>query len=61
MTRQNATGTIPVRDPLAVVLELMQALAISVLDEHTDEAGLCVTCGWPGPVSPLWSLPTTWP
>lgn len=49
MTRRNATGMIPVGDPLSVVLELMRALAISVLDEHTDEAGLCVKCGsaWP--------------
>jgi hypothetical protein len=51
MTRCNARGMIPVRDPLPVVVELMRALAISVLDEHTDEAGLCVKCGRPGPVS----------
>lgn len=43
------TGTIPVRDPLPVVLELMRTLAISVLGEHTDKAGLYVVCGsaWP--------------
>jgi hypothetical protein len=51
MTRRNARGMIPVRDPLPVVVELMRALAISVLDEHTDEAGLCVKCGRPGSVS----------
>jgi hypothetical protein len=51
MARRNARGMIPVHDPLLVVLELMRALAISVLDEHTDEAGLCVKCGQPGPVS----------
>ncbi|MGH4017402.1 MAG: hypothetical protein ACRDSL_26445 [Pseudonocardiaceae bacterium] len=39
MTRQNTTETIPVRDPLPVALELMGALATSVLGEHTDEAG----------------------
>jgi hypothetical protein len=49
MTRNNATGMIPVRDPLPVVLELMRALAISVLIEHSDEAELCVKCrsAWP--------------
>ncbi|MGH3974220.1 MAG: hypothetical protein ACRDS9_12980, partial [Pseudonocardiaceae bacterium] len=45
MARQNTTGTIPVRDPLSVALELMRTLAISVLGEHTDQAWLCVVCG----------------
>ncbi len=49
MTRQNTTATICALDPLPVVLELMGALAISVLGEHTDDAGLCAMCGsvWP--------------
>ena len=38
MTRNNATGTIPVRNPLWAVLELVWALAISVLGGHTNEA-----------------------
>jgi hypothetical protein len=51
MTRRNARGMIPVHDPLPLMLELMRALAISVLDDHTDEAGLCVKCGRPGSVN----------
>lgn len=49
MTSHKATEPIPVPDPLPVVLELMGALATSVLGEHTNEAGLCVVCGsaWP--------------
>lgn len=39
MTRHNATGTATARDPLPVVFELMQALATSVLNEHTDKSG----------------------
>ena len=45
MARQNTTGTISVRDPLPVVLKLMRTLATSVLEEHTDQAGLCVVYG----------------
>jgi hypothetical protein len=45
MTRQNAPGLISIRDPLLIVLELMRTLATSVLDEHTDQAGLCVVYG----------------
>jgi hypothetical protein len=49
MTRRSVTGVIPVGDPLPVVLELMRAVAISVLNEHGNEAGQCVVCGsaWP--------------
>jgi len=61
MTRRNARKMIPIHDPLPVVVELMRALAINVLDELTDEAGLCVKCGRPSPVSTWCSLPTTWP
>ncbi|MGH8543854.1 MAG: hypothetical protein ACREX3_09550 [Gammaproteobacteria bacterium] len=62
MTRQNANRTISVRDPVPVVRELMQALVISVLDEHIDEAGLGVKCGstWPCERA-SWSLPTIRP
>ena len=38
MNRQSVAETIPIRGPLPVVLELMRALAISVLGEHIDEA-----------------------
>jgi hypothetical protein len=41
MTRQNAAGVIPVRDPLPVAFEPLGPLATSVLDEHTDQAGVC--------------------
>jgi hypothetical protein len=49
LTSHKATQTIPVLDPLPVVLELMGELAASVLNEHIDETGLCVVCGsaWP--------------
>jgi hypothetical protein len=49
MTRHNATEIIPIRDPLPVVLALMRALALSVLEEHTNQAGQCVMCSlaWP--------------
>jgi hypothetical protein len=49
LTSHKATQTIPVLDPLPVVLELMEALATSVLNEHIDETGLRVVCGsaWP--------------
>lgn len=49
LTTEKATAPIPVPDPLPVVLELMRALATSVLGEHTNEADLCVVCGsaWP--------------
>jgi len=49
LTSHKATEPIPVLDPPPVVLGLMRALAISVLSEHTDEAGLCAVCRsvWP--------------
>jgi hypothetical protein len=49
MTRQNVPGAMSIRDPLPVALGLIRALATSVLDEHTDEVGLCGVCGsaWP--------------
>ena len=49
LTSHKATEPIPVLDPPPVVLELMRALAIGVLSEHTDETGLCAVCGsaWP--------------
>jgi len=49
MTRQYMTGTIYVDDLLRVMLDLLRALAMSVLEEHTDEADLCAVCGsaWP--------------
>ena len=52
-TRDNGTGMIPIRDPLLVVLELMQASAIRVLNEHSDEAGLCAVCGSVWPCEPV--------
>ncbi|MGH4013763.1 MAG: hypothetical protein ACRDSL_07480 [Pseudonocardiaceae bacterium] len=45
MTRQNTREVISGHDLLLVVLELMRALALSVLSEHTEEAGLCAVCG----------------
>jgi len=49
MSRQNTTATISVGDRLPVTLELMGALATSVLGEHTDKIGWCVVSGsaWP--------------
>jgi len=49
MIRQNGTETIPIGDPLSVVLKRMGALATSVLGEHTDVADWCDVCGsaWP--------------
>lgn len=49
MTSQKGTGTIPLLDSLPITLEWMGALATNVLNEHTDQAGLCVACGsaWP--------------
>jgi hypothetical protein len=49
MARQKAAEPIRVLDPLPVTLELMGALAVNVLGEHTDGAGLGVVRGsaWP--------------
>lgn len=49
MNRQNATERISVLDSLPITLELLRALAISVLHEHAAAARLCVVCrsAWP--------------
>lgn len=49
MASRKATEPIPVPDSLPATLELMRALATSVLNEHADDVGLCVVCGsgWP--------------
>lgn len=49
MNGQHATERISVLDSLPVTLEVMRALATSVLNEHADDASFCVVRGsaWP--------------
>jgi hypothetical protein len=47
MDRQAATTPTPKRLPDK--LEALWSLAVTVLNAHTDTAGLCAVCGWTWP------------